>query len=111
MTQRKVIARLRWRRAEEGGRTTAPTSSRYVTVAEFDPPAPNWPQEAWSVVIEPVEGELAQSDDGSREVAVTLRFLAGAVAPEQALRTGVRFQLLEGKRVVADGEITDDSYP
>jgi hypothetical protein len=109
VTQRKVVARLRWLTEEEGGRTTEPTSSRYVTVAEFDPPAANWPHEAWSVVIEPVEAELAQSDDGSRQVAVTLCFLMGAVAPEQALRTGVRFRLLEGKRVVADGEITDDS--
>ena len=104
MTPRKVIAHVRWRTAEEGGRKTPPKGSKYTTVAGFDPPAPNWPQEAWSVVVEPV-----QPDCTSQDVTVVLSFLMGPVAPEQMLTTGVKFQLFEGKQVVADGEITDDN--
>jgi hypothetical protein len=102
MTTRQVIVRLHWRTPAEGGRHIPPTGQMYSTVAAFDPPTPNWPHEAWSVVVEPVP--TANSPQ------CTLRFLAD-LAPHHVLQPGVRFELLEGARVVADGEVIDDAMP
>jgi len=103
MLARKVIVQLRWRTAAEGGRQVPPSGPRYSTVASFDPPTPNWPEEAWSVVVEPAPA--------SGSSGFTLSFLAGDRAPQHVLQPGVRFELLEGTRVVANGEIVDDAVP
>ena len=83
-----------------------PNGTRYVTIAGFDPPTPSWPQEAWSVVIEPL-----QPAHFAREGAFSLGFLVGDGAPHAALKVGVRFRLLEGHRVVADGEVVSGVEP
>jgi hypothetical protein len=105
MTSRKVTARILWRAEAEGGRATMPSGSRYVTVASFDPPTPSWPQEAWSVVVEPL-----WPAHFTRDGAFSLRFVVDG-APHTALKAGVRFELLEGNRVVADGEVVDEREP
>jgi hypothetical protein len=103
MIAKRVIARIRWRTGEEGGRRSVPRGTKYVTVASFDPPTPNWPDEAWSVIVEPF-----QTSDLSQTAEVVLSFLMGEKGPENILKKSVKFQLLEGKHVVANGEIIDD---
>src|SRR3954462_1585643 len=102
----RLTTRISWRSEAAGGRATRPSGSRYVPVAGFDPPTPSWPQEAWSVVVEPL-----QPAHFTREGACSLGFLASDGAPHTALKVGVRFALLEGNRVVADGEIVDEREP
>jgi hypothetical protein len=105
MASKVVTSRIRWCPAEAGGRAAPPGGSRYVTVSSFDPPTPNWPEEAWSLVIEPI-GPRHFAPEGTCAV----HFLAREAAPHHVLRRGTRFQLLEGKRVVADGVVLDDTY-
>jgi hypothetical protein len=93
-------ARVRWYTVEEDGRKAPPSSGgRFCTVARF-PDDPTWPDEAWSVVVyfkEPV------ADDGS--VMAHVAFLIPEEAPNERLRPGARFELLDGPRPIADVEV------
>ncbi len=74
-------------------------NSRYVTVSRFEQEAAKWPEEAWSLVVEPVEAAL-----GPNCVVANVRFLVPD-APAYLLATGNRFELYEGWQCVARGEI------
>ena len=94
----RYLARLRFLSKEEGGRITPPTGKLYSTVARFrfaDQP------DEWSVVLTFVE-RIGVS-------AVAQVTLLSPIAPQAYLHRGARFQLLEGKNVVADGEIFGES--
>lgn len=94
-----VRARLRWLSAAEGGRAAPPTGPRYSTVARFEDAA-DWPDRAWSIVAE-FHGSL----DASGTIEVDLSFLAPDNAPAALLHVGSRFELFEGRRLVAKGEV------
>ncbi len=96
-----VKARIRWVPFEEGGRASPPNGPVYSTVAHFRHDAPNWPDEAWSLVV-----RLDQPSRGSREVIATVDFLVD-YGPPELLRLGNTFELVEGKRVVARGEVIE----
>jgi hypothetical protein len=95
---------IRWIPREQGGRQSPPTGPRYSTVARFEDERDKWPAEAWSLVAEfihsyPPNGEVT---------LVEVRFLSDE-APAELLRPGVRFELCEGRRVVAKGVVLPQS--
>ena len=94
-----VSAKLQWVRPEQGGRQAPPSGSRYSTVSRFEQQRDTWRKEAWSLVI-----EWTEPPDASLTHRVSARFLVEK-APEHLLTTGNRFELMEGERVVATGEI------
>jgi len=71
----------------------------YVTVARFEREAAKWPNEAWSLVVEPIE-----APDSSNCVVANVRFLVPE-GPVHLLTTGNRFELYEGRQCVATGDI------
>ncbi len=89
-----VVAKLIFLTASEGGRARPPAGARYGTVARF--PAQS---EEWSLVCdflsEPVAGEA---------VMARVRFLAPD-PPKGLLVNGTGFELTEGPKVVASGEV------
>lgn len=98
---RKVFAKIHWLSAAEGGRKHPPQGPHYSTVARFANQADKWPQEAWSLVAEFTE---VRDDLFCREAEI--RFLS-ADAPADLLQPGSQFELYEGRRVVARGEIVE----
>lgn len=79
-------------------RKALPTSGQYVTVARFAEDGDTWGADAWSVVLQ------IQGDVGAQPCQADARFLSPE-APEDRLRPGVRFELLEGDRVTAVVEV------
>ena len=99
---KNVQARIRWLRPEEGGRATPPPGPVYSTVARFKQLAARWPQEAWSVVI-----KLKEPPDREGRMTVEIRMLVDG-APEGLLEPGSEFELFEGQRCVASGEVLQE---
>lgn len=100
----KAFAKIYWVPEAEGGRKRPPQGSRYSTVARFANQANQWPQEAWSLVAEFTE---AGNNLFCREAKI--QFLSDA-APVDLLQPGNQFELLEGRRVVARGEIVENVF-
>lgn len=92
-------ARLRWVSTLDGGRLSPPQGSTYSTVARFESLADKWPREAWSVVL-----RIGSTVNAVNEMVVDIRMLAED-APQELLVPGSRFELFEGKRLVARGEV------
>lgn len=92
-------ARLRWIAAADGGRPSPPPGPTYSTVARFETLADRWPQEAWSIVL-----EIGRPADSSGDMVAGIRMLA-TDAPGELLASGSRFDLFEGRRLVAHGEV------
>jgi hypothetical protein len=99
----KTIARIHWLPAAEGGRKHPPLGSRYSTAARFEKEAKKWPQEAWSIVA-----EFSKEVGDSSCVEAEIRFLTPE-APAHLLEPGNKFELYEGRRLVARGEILEES--
>ncbi len=78
-----------------------PSGLQYSTVARFEDDANNWPNEAWSIVVE-LSGQLP----ASLETTANIRFLVPN-APNRLLQPGSRFELYEGRRMVANGQVID----
>jgi hypothetical protein len=95
---REAVARVRFLAEGEGGRSRPPTGPTYSTVSRFPGDVS---AEAWSLVLEFMSGP-----DLRGEVIVRLRFLSPQ-APTELLEPGMRFELLEGARVVARGEVVE----
>ena len=93
-------AKIRWTTAEDGGRKAPPSGPRYSAVARFESEAAKWPHEAWSIMA-----ELPGPPDESLEVIADIHLLAPDKAPAHLLQAGNRFDLFEGTRLVARGEI------
>jgi len=84
-----------WTPPEQGGRATPVGGPRYVAISRFDDDGPNWPDGAWSVVLEFPQG----TDPGSSPVIVNAHFLMED-APHERLRPGATFTLHEGRKEV-----------
>lgn len=93
-------ARILWVKPEDGGRRSPPTGPEYSTVARFESLADRWPEEAWSIVL-----RISASADASGTMLADIRMLVGANAPRDLLASGSRFDLFEGDRHVASGEV------
>lgn len=91
-------ARIRWLTPEEGGRKKPPIGPRYVTVVHFENDK-SYPDEAWSIVV-----EYANEPDQSLTIIADVYFLVDE-APVKFLEPGNKFELLEGPKIVAYGEI------
>lgn len=92
-------ARICWLKAEAGGRQSPPSGPRYVTVVRFDEERNRSAHEAWSLVL-----DFCESPDESLCMTADVRFLMPE-APVELLHTGSTFELLEGEKVVATGEV------
>jgi hypothetical protein len=98
MTTNTATAQIRWLSEDEGGRKILPSGLRYVTVARFLDIADRWPEVAWSLVVE--FDELPHPE----AMTAIIRFLA-PTGPSELLYRGSRFELFEGGRIVAQGEV------
>jgi hypothetical protein len=96
-----ALAQICWVPEKEGGREVPFTGHRYVTVARFDGDN-TWPNEAWSLVV-----EFTEPATNSRCATADIGFLVPE-APTHLLVVGKRFELYEGPRCVARGEIVAD---
>ena len=94
-----VKARIRWIPAAAGGRPSPPTGPRYSTVARFEADAASWPERAWSIVA-----EFHGPPDETLCTIANVQFLIPE-APTHLLRPGGQFELYEGRRLVARGEV------
>jgi hypothetical protein len=99
MSHHKVLAKIHWIPSSQGGRKYPPTGPQYSTVAHFEKTAAMWPREACSIVAEFIK----ETDDVSAVLA-ELRFLSPN-APSDLLETSSKFELFEGHRKVAHGEV------
>jgi hypothetical protein len=93
MTEKR--ARIRWLTKQEGGRESPPPGPQYSTVARFEALRDRWPKEAWSVVLR-IEGP-DRNDARIRPLVPD--------APAELFSSGSRFDLFEGAKKVAEGEI------
>jgi hypothetical protein len=91
MEQKK--ARINWLRQP-------PAANTYSTVARFEGIADRWPQEAWSVVL-----DIPQAEHEGGVGIVGIRLLIGEDGPQGLLVSGSKFELYEGKKCVARGEV------
>ena len=97
-------ARIRWIRADEGGRPSPPPGPTYSTVARFEGQTEEtWLKEAWSLILE-LEG---QPDQKFSQLA-NVRFLSEE-GPVDWLAPGKIFALYEGFRKVAEGIVLSNS--
>jgi len=96
--QKVIEANLQWYTPKKGGRQSLPPGPKYSTVARFENQKETWLQEAWSLVIEFIE-----PPDMALSHRVRVNFLAEG--PEDLLKPGSVFELMEGRRPVARGTI------
>jgi len=96
----RVPAKVIWLSASEGGRAGLPETHRYVTISRFADDGPNWPDGAWSVVL---DFRITPSEQGSPSLG-DASFLMNS-APHERLHPGQRFDLYEGLRRVAVVEL------
>jgi hypothetical protein len=89
-------ATVTWLSSEEGGRSEIPNGKRYMTIAKFPSDSTDWPNGAWTVVL---DFDRPPSELGNPSIG-TARFLMDT-APEAELRSGATFELYEGLRKVA----------
>jgi len=88
-------ARIRWLTKEEGGRESPPPGPQYSTAARFEVLRDRWPREGWSVVLR---------IEGADPTEVGIRPLVPN-APSELFVSGSRFDLFEGSKKVAEGEV------
>ena len=93
---RRQKVKVTWLAPEAGGRSARPTGESYATIARFPEDGPEWPDGAWTVVL---DFETPPSAQGNVSFG-TARFLMPE-APQHRLRPGGSFQLHEGLRKVA----------
>jgi len=96
----KIPARVNWILPSDGGRSAVPDCLRYVTLSRFTEDSPNWPDGAWSVVL---EFERSPVEQGHVSMGVA-SFLMEA-APNDRLQPGRSFELFEGRKRVAVVEL------
>jgi hypothetical protein len=96
---KKVKSRICWVKKEEGGRESPPSGPRYSTAARFEDERVKWPHEAWSLLLE-FDGVPDESLCIIAEVS-----LLNPDGPIRLLHSGSIFELFEGNRLVARGEV------
>ncbi len=94
-------AKLVWVPAEAGGRKTPFSGLSYSTVARFEEDAVNWPKSAWSIVAE------FEEPPGNSSQSIAMVHFLSPDAPVHLLHRGSQFELYEGRRAVARGEIIE----
>lgn len=99
MSSKRVKSKICWVSKEAGGRNSPPPGPRYSTVARFEEIKDKWPQEAWSVVL-----EFTGPPDESLCMVAYVSLLNPA-GPTNLLHPGSIFELFEGHRLVARGEV------
>jgi hypothetical protein len=103
----RMRAQVDWTPEDQGGRRRPPSGvgrPAYAAVVRFTDVNGPWPPpEAWSLVVEKDEA-LSQP---TRWIA-DIHFLVEE-APHDALRPGRSFELYEGSRCVARGQVLADS--
>jgi len=93
---------IRWLPPERGGRASTPMDG-YRAAVRFEDARDRWPQEVWTLTL-----KCIQSFGDKREATVCdVEFLAPG-APFDLLLAGTRFELCEGRRVVAKGVFLPD---
>lgn len=97
---KKANAKINWIPYKKGGRQNLPSGKRYSTVAKFKDIESKWPNEAWSIVA-----EFIKTDKESFYSIVEIKFLAEEDAPQYLLYPGSKFELFEGRKLVAYGEV------
>lgn len=95
-------AKIHWKTKEEGGRSALPLgtgSPPYATIVRFTNSNESWPPEnAWSLVVEKI-------DEPEPFVWLAdVRFLMPK-APHECLKQGRTFELYEGSKCVASGQM------
>lgn len=83
---KKTVLRVAWVPHSDGGRAAPPTGPRYSTVARFEN------QEQWSLVLEWTGQDI-------------MAWFLSDKAPQRLLESGMKFDLQEGNRIVAHGEV------
>jgi hypothetical protein len=96
---RVVNVRICWVLPQAGGRDKPPPGPNYSTVARFKDLKDKWPEEAWSIVA-----HFAGPPDESGCITSELRLLSED-GPVHLLYPGSQFELFEGRRLVATGEV------
>ena len=100
--QKRARARIQWLSPEAGGRKRppiGPKGTKYSNVCHFEVDPVDRYENAWSLVVQ-FEGPSC----GELEIMATVWFLFPE-APHEFLQAGNRFELYEGYRLVATGEI------
>jgi hypothetical protein len=99
-----ATARVKWLSAGQGGRSRPPSGGKYSTTVQFEGEPTHDSGVMWSLVV-----DVSAAAEGSTEVIVPVWLLAHDKpdAPNHLLVPGSRFRLLEGRRVVAEGEVVD----
>jgi len=96
---RTVLAQIIWIPEEQGGRKEPPQGSIYYALARFDDIKDQWPLVAWTLVVKsPIPPTKSLS-------VVTEVGLLMPNAPAELLRPGSSFELFEGNKLVATGEV------
>src|SRR5262245_14205439 len=102
MKTKLVKSRIYWLSKEAGGREGPPPGPRYLAPARFEDEKEKWPNEAWTLVI-----EFIDPPDESLCMIADVRLL-NPEGPVRLLHPGSVFELYEGDRVVAKGEVLDE---
>ena len=100
--KRHAKAKIKWLLPEMGGRAkppVGPKGARYTTISHFENDRTCWPESTWSLVV-----QFEEPSGKSSTTMATVWFLSPE-APQDILQIGARFELLEGNRIVAKGEI------
>jgi hypothetical protein len=92
----EIRAMLSWVPFEKGGRRSAPPGPTYSTLVRFQEDK-GWPATAWSLSV-----DYIRSYAGGQYLYARVSFLSPD-APSDLLHEGSRFELYEGRRLVAIG--------
>jgi hypothetical protein len=97
--KKRVKAKISWVPKNKGGRESPPPGPRYITVSRFEEDKDSYPKEAWSLVL-----EFSRLPDSSLDLIADVGFLMDD-APNHLLHPGSKFELFEGRQLVAKGEV------
>ena len=95
-----VEAEIRWLRTSEGGRKSLPTVGEYRSIARFEDD-PNAVLGTWDVRV-----EFLDTPSIERPTRTRISFVS-VDAPRRLLHAGSRFELTEGRKVVAHGLVRE----
>ena len=100
-------AEIRWRPKDQDGRSGPPSGEGprpYAAVVRFLDSGDPWPPPAaWSLAVHRVE-----SLGGPAGWLADVHFLSED-APQHLLQSGAEFELYEGRRCVADGQVVGET--
>jgi hypothetical protein len=96
----EMMAMISWVPRDKGGRLTFPSGPQYTTVVRFDEDQ-GWPADAWSLAV-----DYIRSYARGQYVYAKIHFLVPE-APHELLHEGSRFQLYEGRKIVATGLVRE----